>query len=109
MEMYRSLAHWWSVLTPEGTYDVEAYFFWELLGKPKSILELGSGIGALAASFPNDVHCTLVDRAKEMIEQSVVRNPLAVHICADIEDLSISKRFPKESNRKSLKIIEKSI
>ena len=60
MEMYRSLASWWSILTPEGTYDLEACFFWELLGQPQSILELGSGIGALAASFPFFVNSSLI-------------------------------------------------
>ena len=93
MEMYRSLAHWWSILTPEGTYDVEANLFWELLARPKSMLELGSGIGAIAASLGHLVACTLVDRSSEMLAQSRLRNPNATHVCSDIESLSLAAQF----------------
>ena len=93
MQLYSTFAPWWSVLTPEGTYDLEAEFFCALLGTDiKSIMELGSGIGAMASSFPSHLHCVLVDQSPQMIEQSQLRNPQAIHICASIEDIFLEEK-----------------
>lgn len=93
MQLYSNLAHWWSVLTPEGTYDLEAEFFCALLGTEiQSIMELGSGIGAMAASFPRHLRCTLVDESPQMIEQSLLRNPDAVHICDSVANVFLKDR-----------------
>ena len=93
MQLYSTLAPWWSVLTPQGTYDLEAEFFCALLGTDiKSIMELGSGIGAMASSFPSHLHCVLIDQSPQMIEQSRVRNPQAIHICAPIQDVFLEEK-----------------
>ena len=65
MHLYSSLASWWSVLTPPGTYDMEAEFFCALLGTDiDSLMELGSGIGAMASSVPQHIRCVLVDQSE---------------------------------------------
>ena len=93
MQLYSTLAAWWSVLTPEGTYDLEAEFFCAMLGTDiQSIMELGSGIGAMASSFPPHLRCILVDQSPQMIEQSTLRNPLATHICAPIQDVYLEEK-----------------
>ena len=93
MKLYSELASWWSVLTPEGTYDLEAEFFCALLGTEiESIMELGAGIGAMAASFPTHIRCILVDHSPQMIEQSKLRNPESVHICGDVRDVFLEER-----------------
>lgn len=93
MQLYTTFAPWWSVLTPEGTYDLEAEFFCALLGTDiESIMELGSGIGAMASSFPAHLHCILVDQSPHMIEQSQFRNPQATHICAPIKDVCLEEK-----------------
>ena len=93
MKVYTSLAPWWSVLTPPGTYDVEAEFFLSLLGADiQSILELGAGIGAIASSFPAHLERILVDRSAEMLNESKKRNPTAEHICSCAFDLYLSHR-----------------
>jgi len=93
MEVYSSLASWWSVLTPLGTYDMEAEFFYALLGEDiQSVMELGSGIGAMASSMPAHVHCILVDRSEDMLIESRKRNPKARHICSCVSNLSIEER-----------------
>ena len=93
MEVYTSLAPWWSVLTPPGTYDMEAQFFLSLLGPEiRSLMELGSGIGAIASSMPQDIQCILVDRSEEMLTESRKRNPIAQHVCACVSDLSLRDR-----------------
>lgn len=90
MQLYSSLASWWSVLTPKGTYDMEAEFFCSLLGEDiASIMELGSGIGAMASSFPVHIRAILVDESEEMLAESRLRNPHSEHICADVAHLSI--------------------
>ena len=70
MKLYSELAVCWSILTPQGTYDHEAQFFYELLSRPKNLLELGSGIGAIVESLTPFVSCTLVDQAPEMLKYS---------------------------------------
>lgn len=93
MQLYSSLASWWSVLTPAGTYDMEAEFFCALLGEDiTSIMELGSGIGAMAASFPEHISSILVDKSEEMLQQSRMRNPHAIHVCADVADVFLDSR-----------------
>ena len=93
MQLYSTFAQWWSILTPEGTYDLEAEFFCALLGTDiKSIMELGSGIGAMASSFPSHLHCILVDQSPQMIAQSRLRNPKATHVCARVQEVFLEER-----------------
>lgn len=93
MKLYSELASWWSVLTPEGTYDLEAEFFCALLGSEiESIMELGSGIGAMASSFPPHLRSILIDQSSDMIAQSTIRNPNALHVCACVSELFLEER-----------------
>jgi ubiquinone/menaquinone biosynthesis C-methylase UbiE len=72
---------------------MEAEFFCALLGTDiDSLMELGSGIGAMASSVPKNIRCVLVDQSEEMLDQSRIRNPSAEHICSSVAELNIDDR-----------------
>ena len=97
MKLYSDLAHCWDVLTPRGTYDYEAFqllsFLKEQLPELGSVLELGSGIGALMESFPSDVEVVFLERSKDMLELSKRRNPGREHLLLDMLDFDLNRLF----------------
>jgi ubiquinone/menaquinone biosynthesis C-methylase UbiE len=96
MKLYQELATCWSVLTPPGTYDFEAVQIVSLLqskAKLSSLLELGSGIGALVESFPPQLEVVLMDAAPAMLAESKKRNPHRQHLCMDMTNFAIERSF----------------
>lgn len=97
MKLYSDLAYCWDVLTPRGTYDLEAVQILEVLKDHlpqfSSILELGSGVGALLESFPDDVEVVFLERSKEMLALSKQRNPSREHLQQDMLKLDLGRSF----------------
>ena len=95
--LYRDLAPWWSVLTPPGTYSGEAEAFLALLrqaaGGVSSLLELGSGIGAIAECLPERLEVVLADSSEEMLAQSRLRNPGREHVLSDMRSMRLGRQF----------------
>ena len=96
--LYTDLAPWWAAISPIESYADEAAVFHGLiahaLGRdPSSLLELGSGVGHLAANMPDDLDQHLVDLAPAMIEASEKVNPTLSHHVADMRSLAIGRTF----------------
>ena len=95
--LYSDLAPWWSVLTPPGTYAAEAdaflCLFQQAAGEVGSILELGSGIGAIAECLPMDLEVVLSDSSEAMLAQSRLRNPDREHVLGDMRSMRLGRRF----------------
>lgn len=91
MKLYGELARWWPVLRPAEAFEDIAVACFELLGRPESLLELGSGSGQLASHLP----CggALVDRSEQMLAVSRELNPGWDHVAADLLTLSLGRRF----------------
>lgn len=95
MKLYSTLAPYYSILNPTGIYDAEVWHYLSVIqdrtDRLHRILELGSGIGAMAESFPSNFELTLVDISEEMLKESQKRNPKKKHVCCDIRHISLSQ------------------
>jgi len=96
--LYGDLADWWPVLCPPELVEDEAYAVLDLLQwaakRPvRSLLELGSGTGALATHIHPAVEVVLLDGSPQMLEVSRGLNPDREHIEADMRSLSLSREF----------------
>ena len=94
MKLYSTLAPYYSILNPSGIYDAEVWHYLSVIQDRTDslhrILELGSGVGAMAESFPSNFDVTLVDISENMLEESRIRNPQKKHVCCDIRHISTS-------------------
>ena len=95
--LYGALAPWWPLLSPVEEYREEAAFVSSLLGDDESprrtLLELGSGGGHLAAHLSSRFDLTLTDLFEPMLAVSRRRNPGAAHLCADMRFLRLGRVF----------------
>ena len=94
MRLYSDLAHCWDILTPRGTYDLEAFQLLSVLQEHapqlQSVLELGSGVGALMESFPSNVEVVFLERSENMLALSRRRNPEREHVYADMLNFDLN-------------------
>jgi SAM-dependent methyltransferase len=93
MKLYTTLAPYYSVLNPNGIYDAEIWHYLSVLQENREqlhrIMELGSGVGAMAESFPSHFDVTLVDISEDMLFESQKRNPNKKHVQCDIRNISL--------------------
>ena len=94
--LYHDLAKWWPLLSsPDDCAEVAALCAHLIAqvtgGPPASVLELGSGGGALASHFPPAVALTLTDLSPEMLAICRQRNPAAVHVLADMRTMRLGR------------------
>lgn len=97
-QLYSDLAPWWALLQPVESYADEAESYLALIGRllarpPLSLLELGSGVGHLAANLPDELDVHLVDLAPEMVAWSERANPGRTHHVADMRTLRLGRVF----------------
>jgi SAM-dependent methyltransferase len=97
MRLYAELAQYWELLSPLGEHEEEAALIFGLLSSSadpmESLLELGSGTGAVAHFLPSHIQATLVDRSESMLTISRQRSPRHRHLCADLLTLSLPEQF----------------
>ena len=91
--LYGDLASCWPLLAPPEEQAEAAGALRTLVPAGGSLLELGSGSGALASHLPADLEVVLVDRSPEMLAVSRQANPGRRHVQADLRALSLGRRF----------------
>lgn len=92
-QLYGSLAAWWPLLSPPEAQAQPAAALQALLPGARSLLELGSGSGALVSHLPADWEVVLVDRSAEMLAVSRGLNPGRQHLQADLLTLDLGRTF----------------
>ena len=97
VRLYGDLAEWWLVLSPpemleEEAHDVLALLQWGSERPIRSLMELGSGTGALATHIHPAIEVVLVDHSEAMLDVSRRLNPDREHIQADMRTLSLSRQ-----------------
>lgn len=96
--LYTELASWYPLLSaPEDYVEEEAVYRQAILAAsatpPKTLLELGSGSGAIASHYKRYFQCTLTDPASEMLDLSRAVNPECEHIVGDMRDLRLGRLY----------------
>lgn len=86
------------MLAPPETYAEEAAFFLDFftqhLGrKPRSLLELGSGVGGHATHWGALDELVLLDASEAMLAVSRGLNPSRRHVCADLRHARLDQQF----------------
>lgn len=85
------------MLAPPDSYAEEAGFLLDLLThplgrKPRSLLELGSGVGGHATHWDLET-VVLLDSSQAMLDVSRGLNPAREHICADLRHARLDRQF----------------
>jgi SAM-dependent methyltransferase len=98
VKLYSELAEWYPVFaTPEECRKEAASIVRALVhasdGKPRDVLELGSGVGNLAFHVKRRFAVTLVDQSPNMLAASQALNPDCEHIEADIRTVRLGRSF----------------
>lgn len=98
LQMYTSLAPYWSLITPAEDYSEEAAFYEQLLiehcqGAARTVLELGCGGGNNATYLKKRFVMTLTDLSSEMLAVSQRQNPECEHLQADMRTLRLGRQF----------------
>jgi SAM-dependent methyltransferase len=91
--LYDDLAPWWPLLAPPETYADDCALTLDLLGRPGSLLELGSGAGHFAHHVPVDVDLVLADLSPAMLAVSRELNPARQHVEGDMRSLRLDRTF----------------
>jgi SAM-dependent methyltransferase len=96
--MYTDHAAWFHLLSAPAEYAEEAAFFTALIreaGGPglRTLLELGSGGGNMAAHYVKDFEPTLTDLSPEMIALSRTIHPTLEHHVGDMRTLRLGRTF----------------
>ena len=96
--LYSELADWYPLLTPVGDYAEEAAFYLGLLQAhcrqlPRTLLDLGSGGGHVAAYLKARLTCTLIDLSPAMLAVSRRLNPECEHRWGDMRTLRLGRVF----------------
>jgi SAM-dependent methyltransferase len=97
--IYTDLASWYPLLTAPDDYPEEAAFYLRLVTEglgtaPRTLLELGSGAGHMAAHYKGQVgHVTLTDLSPEMLALSQRLNPDCEHLEGDMRTLRLGRTF----------------
>ncbi len=94
---YSELASFWPLLSPAEDYEEEALEVLHLLEarRPdaRTLLELGSGGGHVAAYLKRRFALTLTDLSPEMLAVSERVNPECEHLAGDMRALDLGRRF----------------
>jgi SAM-dependent methyltransferase len=97
MKLYGEIAEWWPIFSHPGEYKGEAAFFRRLLkksgGRPRTILDLGSGGGNIAFHLKRYFSMTLVDLSPGMLKVSRALNPECQHIRGDMRTVRLGRTF----------------
>jgi SAM-dependent methyltransferase len=96
--LYTDLAGWFHLLTWPDEYAAGAATYRDALvaaaaGRPRTLLELGSGGGNNAFHLKRDLACTLVDLSPHMLESSRQINPECEHLAGDMRTLRLGRLF----------------
>lgn len=94
--LYGELAAWWPLLSSPAEYAEEARQYAALLrgaGRPRTVLELGSGGGNNASHMKGEFDLTLVDLSAEMLAVSRALNPECAHIQGDLRSIRLGRLF----------------
>lgn len=96
--LYGALASWWPLLSPPETYEAEGAVYAALLsqaavGPVRTVLELGSGGGNLAANLPDAWDVTLLDASEAMLDVSRRLNPDRAHVVGDLRTARLGRTF----------------
>lgn len=94
---YEELAPFWPLLSPVEDYAEEAAEFLRVLEarhpRARTLLELGSGGGHVAAHLKGRFALTLTDLSPEMLEVSARLNPECEHLVGDMRSLALDRTF----------------
>ena len=95
--LYRELAGWWPLISPPAEYAEDAELLTGILDhtdRPaRSVLDLGSGGGHVAAYLADGRSLTLVDLSAEMLAVSRQLNPDCKHVQADMRTVRLGRLF----------------
>jgi SAM-dependent methyltransferase len=95
--LYRDLAAWWPLISPPDAYTAEAAYLDAVLaaapGPVRSVLDLGSGGGNVAAHLKAGRSMTLVDLSAEMLAVSGQLNPDCEHRQGDMRTIRLGRAF----------------
>lgn len=96
--LYGELADWYPLLTPVDDYADEAGLYLRLFEDhcrhaPRTLLDLGSGGGHVAAYLKATLRCTLVDLSPAMLALSRRLNPECEHLQGDMRALRLGRTF----------------
>ncbi len=97
-KMYTELASWWHLLSAPEDYAEEAALYGGALqdacdGRPRTLLELGSGGGNNASHLKARFDVTLVDLSADMLDRSRNLNPECEHIQGDMRSVRLGREF----------------
>jgi hypothetical protein len=94
---YGELAPWWPILSPVDEYHAEGEMIASALRAAaphaRTLLELGSGGGHVAATLKRSYACTLTDLSPAMLAVSAALNPECEHIAGDMRSIRLHRRF----------------
>lgn len=95
--LYRELAPWWPLISPPAEYGQDAELLTAILDEAdppaRSVLDLGSGGGHVAAHLAAGRSMTLVDLSAEMLAVSRQLNPDCEHIQGDMRAIRLGREF----------------
>jgi SAM-dependent methyltransferase len=96
--LYTDLAAWWPLFAPPGYYEEQAGYVAAMLdptfpGKPRRILELGSGGGSMAFHLRDHADLTLVEPSDAMLDVCRRLNPGAEHVKGDMRTVRLDHLF----------------
>jgi SAM-dependent methyltransferase len=96
--LYTDFADWYHLLAAPSDYLEDVHLYLELLTEaagspPRTLLELGSGGGNLAAHYKGSLQATLVDLSPRMLAASQLLNPECEHRQGDMRTLRMQRTF----------------
>jgi hypothetical protein len=97
-KLYGELASWFHLLTAPAGYAEGAAFYGDALveavtGRPRTLLELGSGGANTASHLKKRFDLTLVDRSQTMLALSRTINPECEHLEGDMRSVRLRRQF----------------
>ena len=99
-KLYAELASWWPLLSPPSEYVDEAAHYRSILlsagdAPARTLLELGSGGGSVAAHLKSHFTQTLVDLSPAMLDVSRRLNPECEHLQGDMRSVRLGRLFDR--------------
>jgi SAM-dependent methyltransferase len=95
--LYEELASWWPLISPPGEYAADAEMLNAVFGSAavpvRTVLDLGSGGGHVAAHLKEGRSMTLVDASAQMLAVSRRLNPDCAHIHGDMRTVRLGRMF----------------